>query len=77
MFLKLSVSIFLPGGLSLDVGEVLELELHGRDIVPGVRLQQVLDVLVQVTGGNLRRNFVRSQYQCLHNIIYCPFPLIL
>ena len=43
----------IPGGLGLDIGEVLELQLHGGHVVPGVSLHQVLDVLVQVTSGNL------------------------
>lgn len=43
----------IPGGLGLDIGEVLELELHRGDIVPGVGLHQVLDVLMQIPSRNL------------------------
>ena len=43
----------IPCGLGLDIGEVLELELHGGDIVPRVSLHQVLDVLMQISSRNL------------------------
>ena len=43
----------IPGRLGLDIGEVLELQLHGGHIIPRVSLHQVLDVLVQITSGNL------------------------
>ena len=43
----------IPGGLGLDIGEVLELQLHGGHIVPRVSLHQVLDVLVKIASGNL------------------------
>ena len=46
-------STYVPGGLCLNVCKVLELELHGGDVVPGVGLHEVLDVLVQVAGGDL------------------------
>ena len=54
----------IPGGLGLDIGQVLELELHRGDIVPGVSLHQVLDVLMQVTSGDLgitRENSLKKQ----------------
>ena len=39
--------------LRLHVRKVFELQLHGGDVVAGVRLHQVLDVLVEVPGGDL------------------------
>ena len=47
------LSVAVPGRLSLDVGQVLELELHGGDVVPWLGDEEVLDVLVEVPGGHL------------------------
>ena len=43
----------IPGRLGLHIGEVLELQLHGGDVVARVGLHQVLDVLVEVAGRHL------------------------
>ena len=63
----------IPGWLGLDIGEVLELQLHGGHIVPGVSLHQVLDVLVQVASGNLgvtRENSLNMDHSMI-NILCC------